>query len=147
MAELKTKPTKASVKEFLNQIPDKERRDDSIAVAKMMEEITGEKPKMWGPSIVGFGTYHYKYATGREGDWPIAAFSPRKQNLTLYIMMGFEKQPELMKQLGKHSTSKSCLYIKRLSDVHIPTLKKLIKSSIKQLHDYRMSRASPKKSG
>jgi Domain of unknown function (DU1801) len=146
MAELKTQPTKASVKEFLNQIPDKERRDDCFAVAKIMEEITGHKPKMWGPSIVGFGTYHYKYASGREGDWPISAFSPRKKDLTLYIMMGFEKQPELMKQLGKHSTSKSCLYIKRLSDIHIPTLKKLIKSSIKQLEDYRISRASPTKS-
>jgi hypothetical protein len=111
-----------------------------------MQEITGEKPKMWGPSIVGFGTYHYKYASGREGDWPISAFSPRKKDLTLYIMMGFEKQPELMQQLGKHSTSKSCLYIKRLSDIHIPTLKKLIKSSIKQLENYRISRASPKKS-
>ncbi|HJU92279.1 MAG TPA: DUF1801 domain-containing protein [Pyrinomonadaceae bacterium] len=147
MAELKTKPTQASVKEFLNQIPDKERRDDCFAVAKMMEEITGDKPKMWGPSIVGFGTYHYKYASGREGDWPIAAFSPRKKDLTLYIMMGFEKQPELMKQLGKHSTGKSCLYIKRLSDIHIPTLKKLIKLSIKQLQDYRISRAKPSKSG
>src|SRR5687767_439917 len=133
MAELKTKPTQASVKEFLNQIPDKERRDDCITVAKIMEEITGEKPKMWGPSIVGFGTYHYKYASGREGDWPISAFSPRKKDLTLYIMMGFDKRPELMKQLGKHSTSKSCLYIKRLSDIHIPTLKKLIKSSVKQI--------------
>ena len=147
MAELKTKPTNASVKEFFNQIPDKERRDDCIAVAKMMEEITGHKPKMWGPSIVGFGTYHYKYASGREGDWPISAFSPRKKDLTLYIMMGFEKHPELMKQLGKHSTSKSCLYIKRLSDVHIPTLKKLIKSSVKQLGEYTIARSSPKKSG
>jgi uncharacterized protein DUF1801 len=145
MAELKTKPTKASVKEFLNQIPDKERRDDCIAVAKMMEEITGEKPTMWGPSIIGFGTYHYKYASGREGDWPISAFSPRKKDMTLYIMMGFEKHPELMKQLGKHSTGKSCLYIKRLSDIHIPTLKKLIKASVKQLGKYRISRASPQK--
>ena len=144
MAELKTKPTQASVKEFLNQIPDKERRDDCFAIAKMMEEITGEKPKMWGPSIIGFGTYHYKYESGREGDWPKTGFSPRKNNLTLYIMMGFEKQPELMKQLGKHSTSKSCLYIKRLSDIHIPTLKKLIKSSVKELKNYTMSRAKPK---
>ena len=139
MAELKTQPTKASVKEFFNQISDKERRDDCIAVAKMMEEITGHKPKMWGPSIVGFGTYHYKYASGREGDWPIAAFSPRKKDLTLYIMMGFEKQTELMKQLGKHSTSKSCLYIKRLSDVHIPTLKKLMKIGLKDLKEYTSS--------
>ena len=133
MAEPKTKPTQASVKEFLNQIPDKERRDDCFAVAEIMEEITGDKPKMWGPSIVGFGTYHYKYASGHEGDWMITGFSPRKKDLTLYIMMGFEKHPELMKQLGKHSTGKSCLYIKRLSDIHIPTLKKLIKSSVKEL--------------
>lgn len=140
MAELKTKPTQASVKEFLNQIPDNERRNDCIAVAKIMEEITGDKPKMWGPSIVGFGTYHYKYASGREGDWPITGFSPRKKDLTLYIMMGFENHPELMKQLGKHSTGKSCLYIKRLSDIHVPTLKKLIKTSVKQLQDYRTSK-------
>ena len=144
MAELKTKPTQASVKEFLNQIPDKERREDCFAVAKMMEEITGEKPKMWGPSIIGFGTYHYKYASGREGDWPVTAFSPRKKDLTLYIMMGFEKYPELMEKLGKHSVSKSCLYIKRLSDIHVPTLKKLIKASVKGLHDYTMTRSSKK---
>jgi hypothetical protein len=139
MAELKTKPTQASVKEFLNQIPDKERREDCFAVAKLMEEITGEKPKMWGPSIVGFGTYHYKYASGREGDWPVTGFSPRKKDLTLYIMMGFEKHPELMEKLGKHSVGKSCLYIKRLSDVHVPTLKKLIKESISDLRDYTSS--------
>ena len=140
MAEPKTKPTKASVKEFLNQIPDKERRDDCLAVAKMMEEITGDKPKMWGPSIVGFGTYHYKYASGREGDWPVTGFSPRKKDLTLYIMMGFEKHPELMQKLGKHSVGKSCLYIKQLSDVHLPTLKKLIKASIKDLRAHINSR-------
>ena len=136
MAEPKTKPTKASVKEFLNQITDKERRDDCFTVAKIMEEITGEKPKMWGPSIVGFGTYHYKYASGREGDWPVAAFSPRKLDLTLYLTPGFQKHTELMQKLGKHSTGKSCLYIKRLSDIHLPTLKKLIKVSLNYLHDY-----------
>jgi hypothetical protein len=128
-AEAKTKPTAASVKDFLNQIPDEERRQDCFAVAKIMEEITGDKPKMWGPSIVGFGSQHYKYASGREGDWPVAAFSPRKKDLTLYMTPGFDKYPELMEKLGKHSTGKSCLYIKRLSDIHIPTLKKLIKAS------------------
>lgn len=133
--ELKTKPTKASVKDFLNQIADEERRKDCFAVAKMMEEITGDKPKMWGPSIVGFGTWHYKYASGHEGDWPIAAFSPRKKDLTVYLMVGFDKQRELMEKLGKHSTGKSCLYIKRLSDVHLPTLKKLIRESVKRLQD------------
>jgi hypothetical protein len=141
VAELKTKPTQASVKDFLNQIEDEERRHDCFAVAKIMEEITGEKPKMWGPSIVGFGTYHYKYASGREGDWPVAGFSPRKKDLTLYIMMGFEKHSELMQQLGKHSSSKSCLYIKRLSDIHLPTLKKLIKGSVKELKDYTTSKS------
>jgi Domain of unknown function (DU1801) len=140
MAEMKTKPTQASVEGFLNQITDEERRQDSFAVAKIMEEITGDKPKMWGPSIVGFGTYHYKYASGREGDWPVTGFSPRKKDLTLYIMMGFEKHDELMKKLGKHSAGKSCLYIKHLSDIHIPTLKKLLKKSVKQLQDYRISR-------
>lgn len=132
MAELKTKQTDASVKDFLNQISDEERRNDCLTVAKMMEEITGVKPKMWGPSIVGFGVNHYKYASGREGDWPIAAFSPRKKDLTLYMMPGFEENDELMERLGKCSTGKSCLYIKRLSDVHLPTLKKLIKDSVKR---------------
>ena len=136
MAEIKTKPTNQSVAEFLNKIPDAERRQDCFAVAKMMEEITGSKPKMWGPSIVGFGSYHYKYASGREGDWLVTGFSPRKQDLTLYIMMGFEKHGDLMKQLGKHRASKSCLYIKRLSDIHVPTLKKLIKASVKDLSSY-----------
>lgn len=131
--EAKTKPTKEKVKDFLNRIPDAERREDCFAVAKMMEEITGEKPRMWGPSIVGFGTYHYKYASGHEGEWPVAAFSPRKQDLTLYLGISFEKKDELLSQLGKHKTGKSCLYIKRLSDIHIPTLKKLIKASAKSV--------------
>ena len=136
MAEAKTKPTNESVADFLNRIPEAERREDCFAVAKMMEEITGEKPTMWGPSIVGFGSYSYKYASGHEGDWPIAAFSPRKKDLTVYLMMGFEKHTELMEKLGKHSHSKSCLYIKRLSDIHVPTLKKLIKTSIQNLKAY-----------
>ena len=141
MAELKTKQTEASVKEFLNKIPDKERRDDCFAIAKMMEEATGAKPKMWGPSIVGFGTFHYKYDSGREGDWLLTGFSPRKNDLTLYLMMGFEKHRELMAQLGKHKTGKSCLYIKRLDDIHVPTLKKLLRASLKQLREYQKSRS------
>jgi len=141
MAELKTKQTDASVKDFLNKIPDKERRDDCFAIAKMMEEATGAKPKMWGPSIVGFGSFHYKYDSGREGDWLLTGFSPRKNDLTLYLMMGFEKHRELMEQLGKHKTGKSCLYIKRLDDVHVPTLKKLIKASLKQLREYQKSKS------
>jgi hypothetical protein len=136
VAELKTKPTEQSVTDFLNKIPDAERREDCFTVAKLMEEITGSKPKMWGPSIVGFGSFHYKYASGREGDWLVIGFSPRKQDLTLYIMMGFEKHGALMKQLGKHKTGKSCLYIKKLSDIHLPILKKLIKASQKDLAAY-----------
>ena len=101
-----------------------------------MEEITEEEPKMWGSSIVGFGSYHYKYASGRQGAWPVTGFSPRNKDLTLYIMMGFEKHGELMEKLGKHSVGKSCLYIKRLSDIHIPTLKKIIKESVKDLREY-----------
>ena len=139
MAEAKTKPTNESVIDFLNEISDEARRADCFAVAKIMEEISGEKPKMWGPSIVGFGSYRYKYASGREGDWPMTSFSPRKKDLTLYIMMGFEKHADLMEKLGKHSSSKSCLYIKRLSDVHIPTLKKLIKIGLKDLKEYTKS--------
>ena len=141
MAEMKTKPTDQSVAEFLNEVSDEERRADCFQVAKIMEEITGEKPKMWGPSIVGFGSYHYKYASGREGDWPVTGFSPRKKDLTLYIMMGFEKHADLMEKLGKHTNSKSCLYIKRLSDVHIPTLKKLMKIGLKDLKAYTSSKS------
>ena len=141
MAETKTKPTSESVEGFLKKIADEERRADCFQVAKIMEEITGEKPKMWGPSIVGFGSYHYKYDSGREGDWPVTGFSPRKKDLTLYIMMGFEKHHELMEKLGKHTHAKSCLYIKRLSDIHVPTLKKLIKVSLKDLKDYTSSRS------
>ena len=142
MAEAKTKPTNESVKDFLNRIPEAERREDCFAVLKMMEEITGDKPKMWGPSIVGFGSYSYKYASGHEGDWPIAAFSPRKKDLTVYLMMGFEKHTEMMEKLGKHSTGKSCLYIKRLSDIHLPTLKKLIKTSVKDLKAHTKAQAA-----
>jgi len=141
MAETKTKPTNESVEGFLNKISDEERRADCFQVANIMEEITGEKPKMWGPSIVGFGSYHYKYDSGREGDWLVTGFSPRKKDLTLYIMMGFEKHRELMEKLGKHSAAKSCLYIKRLSDIHVPTLKKLIKASVKDLREYTRSRS------
>ena len=140
MAELKTKQTDASVKDFLNQISDKQRRDDCFTIAKIMEEATGAKPKMWGSSIVGFGSYRYTYASGRGGDWMMTGFSPRKNDLTVYLMTGTQKHQELMAQLGKYKTSKgSCLYIKRLDDVHLPTLKKLIKESVKQLRDNQKS--------
>jgi hypothetical protein len=133
MAELKTKQTNESVESFLNKITDEQKRQDCLTVAKVMEEITKSEPKMWGTSIVGFGSYHYKYASGQEADWLVIGFSPRKQNLTLYIMPGFEKYDELMAKLGKHSCGKSCLYIKKLSDIHLPTLKQLMKESVKYM--------------
>jgi hypothetical protein len=132
MAELKTKPTRASVDKFLAGI-DPKRRDDCMALRDIMQKITGDKPRMWGPSLVGFGSYHFKYASGREGDWLVTGFAPRKQNLTLYIMDGFARYDSLMKKLGKHTTGVSCLYIKRLDDVHLPTLKQLIKESVKHV--------------
>ena len=131
MAELKTKQTEASVEKYLDTIEDPRRRADCVAISALMKRVTRFEPKMWGPSIVGFGTQHYKYASGREGDWPISAFSPRKRDLTVYLMVGFDKNTELMEKLGKHSTGKSCLYIKRLSDIDVPTLRKLIKESVK----------------
>jgi hypothetical protein len=131
MAEIKTKKTTASVENFLSAIDDEKRRDDCYAVLNLMQSITKSEPAMWGPSIVGFGTWHYVYASGQEGDWPLAAFSPRKQNLTIYMMAGFEKYTDLMRELGSnYKTSKACLYVKRLDDLHLPTLKKLIKISI-----------------
>jgi len=130
-AELKTKVNDASVMDFLKSVEDEQKRDDSLEIARIMEQITKEKPKMWGPSIVGYGSYHYKGASGREGDWMLIGFSPRKQNITLYIMPGFERYPGLMKKLGKHSTGKSCLYIKRLSDVDVDVLKELMTESLK----------------
>ena len=132
MAEPKTKPTTASVKKFIDSIEDEKKRKDSRSILTMMRQITGERPKMWGASIVGFGTYHYKYATGREGDWPVTGFSPRKQALTLYIMSGFTKDDALLKKLGKYKTGKACLYIKRLEDVDETILRKLIARSIRK---------------
>jgi len=131
MAELKTKVNKASVNEFLNAIEDDAVRKDCKEIAKIMKEVTKETPKMWGTSIVGYGSYHYKYASGREGDWFISGFSPRKHTITLYIMSGFDRYNKLLKKLGKHATGKSCLYIKRLADVDQKILKELIKESVK----------------
>lgn len=133
MAELKTKLNNASVDDFLNAIKDEQVRQDCWAITEMMQQATKAAPKMWGTSIVGFGSYRYKYSNGREMDWMQIAFSPRKQNITLYIATGFEERDELLAQLGNHSCGKGCLYIKRLSDVHLPTLKKLIKASVKHV--------------
>ena len=133
MSELKTKPNKQSVKKFLEKVTDKDKREDCYTVLKLMKKVTKEEPKMWGNSIVGFGSYHYKYESGREGDWFVTGFSPRKQNLTIYIMIGFEQYPDLMKKLGKHKTGISCLYINRLEDINLSVLKELITKSVKKL--------------
>lgn len=128
--ELKTKLNDASVDAFLNTVSDEEIRADCFEIAKMMKQATKAEPKMWGSSIVGFGSYHYKGASGREGDWMLVGFSPRKQNLTLYIMAGFDGYPDLLKKLGKFSTGKSCLYIKKLADVDKKVLKELVSESV-----------------
>lgn len=133
MAELKTKRTDASVDDFLNSIKEEQVRQDCLTIADLMQKATRAKPQMWGPSIIGFGSRRYKYPNGREMDWMLIAFSPRKQNITLYLSSDFEGADELMEQLGKHSCGKACLYIKRLSDIHLPTLKKLIQASVKHL--------------
>jgi len=133
MAELKTKKNDASVDKFLNSVKDEKKRQDSYTILKLMKQVTKAEPKMWGTSIIGFGSYHYKYASGREGDWFVTGFSPRKQNLTLYIMSGFSKYPELMKKLGKYKTGKSCLYINKIEEIDIKTLKELIKQSVAYL--------------
>lgn len=130
MAEPKTRPTRVSVAKFLNAIEDEQRRRDCKAVARMMREITGTKPVMWGDSMVGYGSYHYKYASGREGDWFLTGFSPRKQALTLYIMAGFASYETLMNKLGKYKTGKSCLYVKKLDDIDRKVLAQLITRSV-----------------
>ena len=129
MAELKTKRNKASVEKFLRSVTDKKRKEDSLVILDLMKKITGEDPDMWGTSIVGFGSHHYIYESGREGDWFNVGFSPRKQSLTLYIMGGFKRHAELMARLGKYKTGKSCLYINKLEDIDMKILKRLIKES------------------
>ena len=133
MVELKTKRNKGDVEAFLNSVSDEKKRQDSFTVLEMMKQITGKEPEMWGNSIIGFGSYHYKYASGREGDWFVTGFSPRKQNLTLYIMSGFAEYNQLLSKLGKHSTGKSCLYIKKIEDVDVDVLKELVKQSVEHM--------------
>jgi hypothetical protein len=131
MAELKTKLNDASVTDFLNKIEDEEKRADSFTILKLMQKVTRQKPKMWGSSIIGFGNTHLKYESGRELDWFITGFSPRKQNLTLYVTGSFNPHVDLLKKLGKHKTGAGCLYINKLKDVDVKVLKELIKQSIK----------------
>src|SRR6185503_17685931 len=131
--ELKTKVNDASVTKFLNSVTDEQKRNDAFEILKLMQQVTKEEPKMWGASIVGFGSYHYKGASGREGDWMLTGFSPRKQNLTLYLMHGFDVHKDLLKKLGKHTTSMGCLYIKKLDDVDKKVLKELVAESVKRM--------------
>lgn len=131
MAELKTKLNDASVTDFLNGIKDEQKKADSFEILKMMRQVTRQEPKMWGSSIVGYGNYHYKGTSGREGDWFVAGFSPRKQNLTLYVMGGFTPHNNLLKKLGKHKTGVGCLYINKLADVDMKVLKELLRQAVK----------------
>ena len=134
MAETKTVRTGASAAQFLAEVPDPQRRADAQAVCELMAEVTGAPPEMWGSSIVGFGSYHYRYASGREGDWPAVGLSPRKQSLTIYIPEGFDTYDELLSRLGPHSTGRSCLYIKRLSDVDRQVLRDLVAGGFRRLN-------------
>lgn len=135
MAELKTQPNGQSVEDFLNSVENDTKREDSFTILELMKEETGAEPIMWGDRIVGFGTYHYKYASGRDAEWFLTGFSPRKQNLTLYIMSGFEEYDDLLGKLGRHSTGKSCLYVKKLEDVDQDVLRELVSKSVEHMKE------------
>ncbi len=135
MSELKTKQNEASVETFLGAVDNERRREDSFTVLELMKRITGLEPQMWGTAIVGFGTYRYRYASGRSGQWPRIGFSPRKQSLTVYVMPGFSSYDELLSRLGKHRTGKSCLYINKLADVDMGVLEDLIRSSLETMSE------------
>ncbi|MBP7967307.1 DUF1801 domain-containing protein [Candidatus Woesebacteria bacterium] len=138
MAELKTKVTTASVIDFINTVSDEKKKEDAFTLLKLFEKITAQPAKMWGTSIIGFGKYHYKSERSRqEGDWPLVGFSPRKQNLTLYIMSGFKETEEFLQKVGKHKKSVGCLYINKLDDIDITVLEKIIQTSylhMKKIH-------------
>jgi hypothetical protein len=142
MAELKTTKNKASVAKFIAAVPDEQKREDAKQLVKLFTAVTKEKPAMWGTSIIGFGSYHYKSErSAQEGDWPLTGFSPRKQNMTIYIMAGFKDYGTLMKKLGKYKTSGgSCLYFRRLSDLHQPTLRALIEKSVRDMRKRHKTR-------
>ena len=129
MAELKTKQTKQSVEGFIDTLPDEKLRNDCNTIVRIMQKVTGFPPKMWGTAIIGFGQYHYKYESGHEGDICLTGFSPRKANITLYVLAGFPGQEDLLQKLGKHKTGKGCLYIKKLEDINPGILETLIKKS------------------
>ena len=132
MAKYKAKTTEAagSVSEFIDAVPDEQRKKDALAIIKIMKEQSGFEPKMWGPSIIGFGSYHYKYESGHEGDAPLVGFSPRKSEFALYLASNFDGKGDLLKQFGKHRTGKACIYIKKLEDINIEILKKMVTNSL-----------------
>ena len=133
MAELKTKPTNKSVERFISRIGNSTKRSDCRALLEMMQKISDEKPVIWGDSIIGFGVYQYTQRNGQKGKWPLTGFSPRKQNISIYIMPGFSELSSELSSLGKHKHSVSCLYINKLADIHSPTLAKIIRKSVKQM--------------
>ena len=133
MPENKTVKTGASVDEFLSAVENKRRREDGLALLEMMRGVTGLEPEMWGPSIIGFGSYRYRYDSGREGDMPLTGFSPRSRSLSLYIMSGFDNYDELLGKLGKHRTGASCLYINKLADADMDVLRELVAQSVEHM--------------
>lgn len=137
MAKLKTSPNDQSVKDFIDKITDEKKRQDCWTILKIMEEASGEEARMWGDSIVGFGSYHYKYASGRQGDWFLTGFSPRRRDLTLYIMTGFDGYADLLEDLGNYRTGVSCLYIKRLDEINLTLLKQLVARSMLHMKQER----------
>ena len=145
MAEIKTMKTTASVSQFIASIKNEAQRDDAKKLVKLFESVTKKKATMWGSSIIGFDQYHYKSERStQEGDWPMTGFSPRVQNMTIYIMLGFKEYGALLKKIGKHKTSSGCLYFKRLDDLHLPTLRTLIGASVKAMRK-KYPKASSKK--
>ena len=142
MADQKTKPTAVSVEAFLDRIADETRRADCKTLVKVMKRVTGAKPVMWGPSIVGFGSYHYKYASGHEGDACLVGFAPRKSEISLYIMSGFAGREALLEKLGKHKAAKACLYVKKLADVDLAVLEELVRRSVDSLRTGEKKRST-----
>ncbi|MFH6999522.1 DUF1801 domain-containing protein [Flavobacterium sp. FlaQc-57] len=134
MAKNKTTETESSVVDFINTVEDEAKRNDSFELIKIMQKVTGSDAIMWGPSIIGFGSYHYKYASGHEGDAPLAGFSPRKAAISLYVSLPTEKREELLLKLGKHRAAKGCIYIKKLADIDIEVLKKMVSLSVENLN-------------
>ncbi len=133
MAKNKTTETTISVNDFINAVKDETKREDSFNLVALIKKQTGLEPKMWGPSIIGFGSYHYKYESGHEGDSPLVGFSPRASAITLYLSGHFEKREELLEKLGKHKTDKGCIYVKKIEDINIETLQKMITNHIKHI--------------